>query len=1222
MKNKLLRDKEFRDYLLTNTTLLAQLWLEKKSREQLENDPKIAEYIRKDEFQNKLIIEKVKTTIPLYDLLVYMLLEPTLIDVIERDRELLQAILEDTSMLALMRSEPEYETKILGNPFSIMQILRDPIIQNKLLSLPETACRIDRVKKGEKLPEFLSPSIPYSQEEINLFELDMKRAVFALGHNIDSLKKKLHKTDKEKEINDKDISRLDHILVQSPKGKITSTLTTVKSNVNTNTNNNIDQRHENSIQDVNKSYNNNNVEIQDAHQKNDLGVPLGKNLSDLALLDTDSSLSEELLNNPKVVRLQHKIDELKRENNVIVSKFKISKSELESEQEKNLKLKGILHAKNEELKNGILNLVKEGKWSTVNSLVDAESRLRSLEIDNETLRHDYISVKNSLSESIQENSELVRQFREMTREFLTAKGLIHQANQSKKDAESVLSRVSDEKQALIDKLHQTESDMNATIISIKEQLSNCEGERIKTQREYVEAVDILKEDISSLMTEITTAKSLAETKASAMEQTANKLESTQILVEDLNRKLELVTDENLENRKNFENLLLQLESLSKDCTTLKEEIKQANLEKEKAFSDKYALVRDVERLAEELESMKSDIAESGRRLGDARQALVKMEKLYENSQTIVVSLQADLRFANSQYQAAEDEKKSLSLKFNQLTESSKIQSKDNQNLKHQLEIEQNQRREDRKKISDLNSELTFLTSSHGKLKGEMETLQASLDQERNLHMSLREQFLLEEKQQIHLQESIKNHELELSCYKQKFMEERVTNEQYKNEQKALLDEVHELHLKLKNQEDMLLNEQAKYKQTIDNIKSDFVSDLSHAQNEKEAVKEATAKLREELQDLRDQLSEKELSLRTCYQSMGQLNSEAKGRKELECQLMQAETELREVSASVNQLKVELQDEEEKQKRLTEENDKLQLIIQQLKEGLKIMKEEYTKEVFTLQTKLDQKTSSTEFEIQQLRTDLNQRSSELKAAEASLLAVQEAKESLQTSHKNFERTIDALKRRLHQEMSSRKLCEQRMESYKTIKQQEAQRRTTDNFQEEKESPKETQQLTDQIIALKKQLNSMQASNYAQEAHIQTLELQLADLQSENFSIKKKQEVIVKNVSSSGDAKLIEDMKKQLELYGNERVIFFQSAQKFAQDLETSRSQEKEKLVENLKLRDELNGLKERLREMEKFYKIATESAKTGIEETEKIKNRNQQLELMNIRLKTSEKFANS
>ncbi|CAD5111946.1 DgyrCDS1209 [Dimorphilus gyrociliatus] len=1191
MKDKLLRDKEFRDYLMTNTTLLAQLWLETECRQQLEKEPKIIELVRKEEFQNKLIIEKVKTTIPLYDLLVYTILEPSLIDVIERDHELLQAILDDTSLSALIRSDPEYESRILSNPFSIIQILRDPVVQKKLLLLPETVCRLDRVKKGEKLPNFSLPSLAYSQEEINLFELDIKRAVFTLGCNMDSLKKKLRKVDQEKEtIADGELSQTDLFFRQSSKGN--------SSNNNDNTNNN----------------NNKTVDEND-HQLDDQ-LLLEKNISKSGLIDTESSMSEELLNNPKVTRLQHKIDTLEKDYNTAISKLRIYKSDLEREEEKNLKLEGILQAKNDELRDGVLALLEEGKWSSVNSLVDAESRIRSLEIDNAKLRHDFESAKHNLSNTVQENTELIRQFKEMTRELLTAKNIIHQANQSKRDAENMMSKVVDEKQVLIDKLHQTESDMNSTIISIKEQLSNCENERMKTQREYTEAIDIMKEDISVLMTEITAAKSLAETKTSAVEQTANILEATKLEVEDLTRKLELVTDENIGSRNELEKILLELDIKSKECANLKEDVKQAKLEKEKAFSDKYALIRNVERLAEELESMKSDITESGRRLGDARQSVIKTEKLYENSQTMVVSLQADLRFSNAQYQAAEDEKKSLILKLNQLNESNKILGKDNQNLKQQITLEQSQKKEERKKFSDLKSELTFINSSHDKLKTEMETLQASLDKERNLHMSLREQFLLEEKQQVHLQDRIKNYELEISCYKQKFMEERVRNEQYKNDHQQLLDEVRELHVKLENQEEMLLNEQAKYKQTIDNIKSDFVSDLSHAHNEKEVVKEGTAKLREELQDIRDQLSAKELQLRSCYQSIGQLNSEAKGRKELECQLMQAETELREVSSVVNQSKIDLQEEIEKQKQLTEQNDKLQLIIQQLKEGLKVVKEQYTKEVFFLSTQLQQISSNSELEIQQLRNDLNQRSSELKAAEASLLAVQEAKESIQISHKNFERTIDALKRRLHQEMSSRKLCEQRMESLKTIKQQEAQRRTIDNFQVEKESPKETQQLTDQVIILQKELNSMRTSNYAQEAHVQTLELQLAELQSENFSLKKKQDIIGRNTSSIVDGKLIEDMKKQLQLYSNERAIFFQSAQKLAQDLETCRSQANEKLAENSKLRDELNSLKERLREMERLYKIAEESARLEIEEKEHFQSRNQQLELMNIRLKTT------
>ena len=59
--------------------------------------------------------------------------------------------------------------------------------------------------------------------------------------------------------------------------------------------------------------------------------------------------------------------------------------------------------------------------------------------------------------------------------------------------------------------------------------------------------------------------------------------------------------------------------------------------------------------------------------------------------------------------------------------------------------------------------------------------------------------------------------------------------------------------------------------------------------------------------------------------------------------------------------------------------------------------------------------------------MSQAITELKKTEVSLIAVTEARDGLASSNQVFERTTDSLKVQLHEEVTTRKLSEQRVEA---------------------------------------------------------------------------------------------------------------------------------------------------------------------------------------------------
>lgn len=653
----------------------------------------------------------------------------------------------------------------------------------------------------------------------------------------------------------------------------------------------------------------------------------------------------------------------------------------------------------------------------------------------------------------------------------------------------------------------------------------------------------------------------------------------------------------------------------------KEAVERIKEEKEKLLSDKYSLERDVERLSDELDGIKEDLIESGRRMGDARHQALESEKLYQNCHDMTLSLQADLRHTQSQLQGAEDEKKCLTQRLQKFAEQNKLLNKNTANLKRQLEEGSMILRDERKMNSEMKSELKFLNEAQEKLKSELELLQTAFDKEQNLHLCLREQYILEEQQQTKLNERIKSYEMEVGILEQKLREERNQYEQLRYEKEKTAEETKILHDRIENYDRLLSTEQSKYKQVVEKMKEDFVNDLDFAKREKGNMSEMVSRFRDEINDLKEQIRLRDVQLRLCQQSMGQMDSEARGRQELECQLFQAETELKEAQGIVETIHSELTTEREKQNHLSQQNNKLLVNVSQLKEGLKLVKEEYTKEVFRLTHELKQLAINSEEENRSLRENLSKLNADLHATEASLLALQDLRENLHSSNKNFEKTIDILKRRLHQEITSRRLGEQQLEVLR--KQREYLSSNPNDADEESNMQditaanfnklqQELQDEKNEILLLRKQLQAAQASSYTQEAHLQTLELQLTDSQNQVTNLKRKIEL--RSEPNEPKTKLDKEIRNQLSLYEKERLLFFQNAQKLTNDLEVARDQVNNKTKEIIKLEEDIGGLKQKVIELQHNIKLHDDKNKSDGDKIGRIERKNRDLESENIKLK--------
>ena len=91
------------------------------------------------------------------------------------------------------------------------------------------------------------------------------------------------------------------------------------------------------------------------------------------------------------------------------------------------------------------------------------------------------------------------------------------------------------------------------------------------------------------------------------------------------------------------------------------------------------------------------------------------------------------------------------------------------------------------------------------------------------------------------------------------------------------------------------------------------------------------------------------------------------------------------------------------------------------------KEHLKKEIKQNREEFTSKISKLDMDKLELHDQLNQANANLRASEVSLSAVMETKESLYSSNRSYEKNLEGLKNQVHDEITARKLAEQKADS---------------------------------------------------------------------------------------------------------------------------------------------------------------------------------------------------
>ncbi|KAK2178708.1 hypothetical protein NP493_532g00023 [Ridgeia piscesae] len=251
--------------------------------------------------------------------------------------------------------------------------------------------------------------------------------------------------------------------------------------------------------------------------------------------------------------------------------------------------------------------------------------------------------------------------------------------------------------------------------------------------------------------------------------------------------------------------------------------------------------------------------------------------------------------------------------------------------------------------------------------------------------------------------------------------------------------------------------------------------------------------------------------------------------------------------------------------------------------------------------------------------MSQAITELKKTEVSLIAVTEARDGLASSNQVFERTTDSLKVQLHEEVTTRKLSEQRVEALVSdIEQLKTAKSEADDHMGEVQKAVATLQMQvkserEKFVKMKTDLHATKNSSHSHEAQVHLLTIQVNDLQNELSMVKNEKETVQTSLSAH-NSRLTLELEQVQEVMQKEVGRLQVELHQMTVDLERSREQQSLRRQEVLQLQQELLDEQSHISDLRTQLAHAHNSLTLEVGTREKLDQRILELEMHLTKLK--------
>lgn len=892
------------------------------------------------------------------------------------------------------------------------------------------------------------------------------------------------------------------------------------------------------------------------------------------ILDTLSGTEKEQLAQFQI--LKETLDSVSQELNQKCAEMKVLQLEMSKEKDRY-----------EYMEKELTNLkrdrpLKDEDKTGETSLPSHMLQIRELETERDHLKTELIDMTEALKQATEENGNLDKAMKQVEQALMEEKSAHLQTTAERGELEQHLEEIAEEHDALSQERDQSEEDIVRLEANLKDVVHKFEMEARKTHDNFASKYPQVPPEALKMAGELDSMRTLMEAKHKEHEMLNDKINRQQVEMDFLNRRVELLHNENQCNRDDIARLTSEVSAKIKEGVANREMNQFLVKERARLQKENTQLNTSVEKEKGIKERRRAEIADIMRKVEKTEESTKTTSREVLQKDAIIASLEAELGQTKQNCQSLESDRSQLQGRV--------------ENLQQDMENKM------------------VLTS----------TLETRLETERG-----RESLDVQQQSSTKLQEEVNTLTRELESTKSQLTTSRETVEGLKQDKGAIYQEYDSMIRRLSERDQTIAELQSKCDRTEQQMQKELTLQKHSLERENTSTERELEVTKEENAVLKEELKQKEAQLSSFGRTLKELEDVNKEKAEMEGKVRHMESTVGDTDLLTQSLRKETMTLQETIARQQESLSTLQLEHSALRDKMRIQEEKLTDQILVLEKTNADLRNQYDGEKSYLKDNLMQSQTRVASVESSLASALESRDKLQINSRMQERSLEETKERLQEEMTSRKVAEQRAESL----QSQLHELRKDKFLTEEKMNQMTTDLTktEQMVKTEKerakrlsdQQQELEATVYTQESSAKAKQEQLELQQNEIGKLRQ----ILESQKQQLNAKLKKtttELKQQLEIIEEDRVRVIQQNQLLSADVERARDQLAMKNKENLQLQETILGHEDQLRENSLQLRRAEDARKAEEELQSKLSSRfaAQEEELKRMKIYLSKKAEES
>ncbi|XP_064609099.1 uncharacterized protein LOC135473186 [Liolophura sinensis] len=674
---------------------------------------------------------------------------------------------------------------------------------------------------------------------------------------------------------------------------------------------------------------------------------------------------------------------------------------------------------------------------------------------------------------------------------------------------------------------------------------------------------------------------------------SDKLERQKQDMDFCRQKINMLLKENQCHRNDISNQTVQLALKMKEMAAMMEVNQLLVSERSQLQMELHQAQTQLDREVEQHDRRNQEVAQILNKFDAESQKSTQHE--VHKLENKIIALEADSRHANNTISQLGTENQQNKAKMEQLNEDVRSLTNMNSTLEQRLEAEKHTVSENQATISELREEMKELTQKMDFLKHEKTLLMTSVESERKTAENLKTQLESKENE-------LKQLRLDLDTHRGQLLVSRENYEQLSKEKQNIYADYQELCRQLNEKEKSLVENQAIFNSSMENIQRDFSLEKASLETDKSATMKEMDALRDEIRELKEKVSQKEVQLCTFGRTLQELEEMTKQNQELEEKLQKMVTTTEDSKILINSHRTENMTLRENLKDLEEKYAKLEAAHRNLEEEFRAKRDNFSEQTLEFKHNIAEMKTAHEMEKFELKEKVARLESQLETAEANLKTLQGShKDSVTNSH-SLESTLQQAQAELHRAETEKQIASQKLatieEEYKKMK------RKSEEFEVRARQARAAE--AEKYNKLKKEFTDLQAAAYVHESNVKAKQDQVDMLQEELNKLRQVLETQRQQLASRLKRASF-DFKQQTDNLDLERKRLSGQLDQVMADLEQAREQVSVKGRENRKLQEDLFNMEAQVREVSSKLRQTQDSLRHEEDLQQKAKDRNIELE---------------